>query len=169
MLSWSAEPGPAALCEQLRASNLHPQGGGAALEALGGSSDCRTRARIWFICATPNSALLPVDALPPRCGSIERRSAARKHAGVNVPLATRPPRGPGQLAGSGQSARPRSATGPGEADFRRHSPNAGKQPPAHLLGVFGIAGQFGAQCAVLDDGAPDEERHSEGAERRCEP
>jgi hypothetical protein len=59
--------------------------------------------------------------------------------------------------------------GPGEADCRRHSPNAGKQSPAHLLGVFGVAGQFGAQCAVLDDCSPQEERHSEGAERRCEP
>jgi hypothetical protein len=110
-----------------------------------------------------------VDALPPRCGSIERRSAARRHAGIKVLLATPPSRGPGQLAGSGQSVRPRSATGPGEADFRRHSPNAGEQSPAHLLGIFGVAGQFGAQCAVLDNCSPDEERHSEGAECRGEP
>ena len=35
------------------------------------------------------------------------------------------------------------------------SPNAGKQPPAHLLGIFGVAGQFGAQCAVLEYCSPE--------------
>ena len=48
-------------------------------------------------------------------------------------------------------------------------PYSGNEPPPHAGGVVGIAGQAGAQHAVLADAAPEQQRDRECADRGGQP